>query len=125
MENSGNDTTEGVARIDRVDSVTAVVVGTDPPHLAISAQGTAPSTGYTNPFLFRTIPIDDTPPADGVYSYVFFVTPPTGMVIHGPTRVSASATWEPIPAGITAIRVYAQTNMVQAAVQQPANAAGA
>ena len=104
-----------------VESVKLTITTSNPPELQITATGTVPSQGYTNPELVKIV--YHVPPPDGIYEYVFEATPPKAVYPATSTPIEASTVRSSIPADMQVIGVIAQTNTVYVPLREPTAAA--
>jgi hypothetical protein len=107
-----------------VETVSIEIIKSHPPQLQIIAEGTVPSTGFTDAMLDETIYID--PPADGVYEYSFVATPPEEASAPLMTPIRAETLRFPLPNGLKGVSVRSETNItlamleVEVEVEEPA-----
>lgn len=91
-----------------VTEVALAILESFPPKLRITANGTVPTPGWTNPRLEPFIFIQ--PPPDGIYEFDFVADPPEGIVPQVLTPIDASYIWENFPEGVKGVRVHAAQN---------------
>jgi hypothetical protein len=105
-----------------VETVSIEIIKSHPPQLQIIAEGTAPSTGFTDAALDETVYID--PPEDGVYEYSFVATPPEEVSAPVMTPIRAQTLRFPLPNGLKGVSVRSETNitlaMLEVEVEEPA-----
>jgi hypothetical protein len=96
-----------------VTEVNLAILESFPLQLQITAFGTVPTTGWTNPQLIPYTYIQA--PPDGIYDFDFVATPPKDISaqVISPIRVRAVVPAE----GIKGIRVHASTNEKVALLQ--------
>lgn len=76
-----------------------------PAALHVSANGEVPTGGWTAAALRRRTYV--AAPADSIWEYDFFATPPAGMATQVITAISAEDMWADYPAqSLAGIRVY-------------------
>lgn len=94
-------------RIEKILSVNYALEKTNPPNLVVEATGEVPTGGWTQGKLSRRIYV--TPPADGIWEYDLYGTPPSQQVPQVVSEISASNRWESFPQGLVkGIRVYGE-----------------
>jgi hypothetical protein len=94
-----------------VQSVTQVslsVLESFPPQLQITASGTVPTAGWTNPQLLPRTYIQA--PLDGIYDFDFVADSPEGVVAQVVTSISANYLWQSFPSELKGVRIHAATN---------------
>ncbi len=96
----------------RVDDVTAALLESDPPKLNVTAQGTVPTQGWSNPELTPYVYV--MPPLDGIQDFGFIAEPPIGIVPQVLTPITASYTMDSPPSWLLGVRVHASTNAKEA-----------
>jgi hypothetical protein len=106
-------------RVLSVDSVSATLMRTNPPSLFVRADGTVPTTGWTNPHLGAWFYI--APPEDRIQDFDFYADEPSGLVLTVLTPISASHLINRDPAhywgnddALRGIRVHSKTNALEA-----------
>jgi hypothetical protein len=89
-----------------VTEVNLAILESFPPQLQITAFGTVPTTGWTNPQLIPYTYIQA--PPDGIYDFDFVATPPKDVAaqVISPIRVRVVVPSE----GIKGVRIHASTN---------------
>jgi hypothetical protein len=95
-------------KIREVTEVHLAVLESFPPKLRITAAGTVPTGGWSNPALQPYIHIQ--PPPDGIYDFDFVADPPTGPAPQVISPIQATYTWEALPEGVKGVRVHASQN---------------
>ena len=75
-------------QIPTVNEVTTYLKKKKPPDLVIIAEGTVPTTGFTNPHLALVIYL--VPPKDGIQEFIFLADRPHGIVIPVLCKIIAS-----------------------------------
>jgi hypothetical protein len=102
-------------KILEIKNVTLALLKSKPPQLAITAIGSVPTTGYSNPHL---IPYHYfVPPADGIYDFDFVATSPSGHAGNLILPVVGTFVMEMVPAALKGVRVHASTNMKEALLE--------
>lgn len=105
-----------------VETVSIEIIKSHPPQLQIFAEGTVPSTGFTDAMLDEIIYTD--PPHDGMYEYNFVATPPEEVSADVMTPIRAEALRFPLPNGLKGVSVRSETNitlaMLEVEVEEPA-----
>ncbi len=91
-----------------VKSVSLALLQSKPPQLAITATGSVPTTGYTDPQLVPYL--YTVPPSDGIYDFDLVATPPGGIAGDVVLPVVATFVMEQIPTGLKGVRVHASSN---------------
>jgi hypothetical protein len=99
-------------KIREVTEIHLAVLESFPPKLRISATGTVPTGGWSNPALQPYIHIQ--PPPDGIHDFDFVADPPTGPAPQVISPIQATYTWEAFPEGVKGVRVHASQNAVTA-----------
>jgi hypothetical protein len=92
-----------------VPTVVSVVcmIHKSPSQLHVTANGEVPTGGWTSPALRRRTYV--AAPADSIWEYDFFATPPAGMATQVITPISAEDTWADYPAqSLAGLRVYGE-----------------
>jgi hypothetical protein len=97
-------------KILEVAEVKVISLRSFPPTLQITATGTVPAAGWTNPRLVPYTYIQA--PPDGIYDLDFVANPPNGIVAQVITPIEALYAWRNAPVGLKGIRVHASTNSV-------------
>lgn len=92
-----------------IDSMSLVLLRTDPPQLHITAHGYASSTGWTNPTLELIDEKTELSP-DGVLDFNFKAEPPSSVSLPVITPITASFTWTKDATKVIAVRIVARTN---------------
>ncbi|MFP3945194.1 MAG: hypothetical protein ACLFWF_14955 [Alphaproteobacteria bacterium] len=87
-----------------VDKVTIERLAKTPPALTLTVEGTARSAGWTE------ISLEPEQIENGTLTYRLMGAPPEGMAAQVLTSVSASRLVDPLPEGVTQIRVTAADN---------------
>jgi hypothetical protein len=103
--------TESEPTPESVQSVTQVSLGvleSFPPQLRITASGTVPTAGWTNPQLLPRIYIQA--PPDGIYDFDFVANPPKNTAAQVVTPIQATYVWQSLPSGLKGVRIHAATN---------------
>lgn len=95
-------------KIREVTEVHLAVLESFPPQLRITAAGTVPTGGWSNPALQPHIHIQ--PPPDGIYDFDFVADPPTGPAPQVISPIQATYTWEAFPEGVKGVRIHASQN---------------
>jgi hypothetical protein len=95
-------------KILEVTEVKLLTLRTFPPKLQISASGTVPTGGWSNPQLIPFNYIQA--PTDGIYDFDFIADPPDGAATQVITPIEAGFLWENLPAGLKGIRIHASMN---------------
>jgi hypothetical protein len=75
--------------------------------------------GWTNGRLAARVYV--TPPEDGVQEFDFIADAPSGMVSQALSRIKGSGGVDPAPSWLRGVRVYAETNHVESAVDTAAD----
>ena len=91
-----------------VKEVELAVLESFPPKLRITAYGTVPTGGWTHPRLEPFIFIQ--PPPDGIYDFDFVADPPEGPATQVITPIGVVHLWDPLPEGVTGVRIHAAQN---------------
>jgi hypothetical protein len=94
-----------------VQSVTQVsldVLESFPPQLQITASGTVPTAGWTNPQLLPRTYIQA--PPDNIYDFDFVATPPKDTTAQVVMPIQAAYVWQSLPSGLKGVRIHAATN---------------
>jgi hypothetical protein len=92
----------------KVYSVAARRLRGNPPQLAVSTHGIAPTRGWSQP---RLVPREyHEPPEDGVMEYDFVADPPDGKLPRTVTPLSSSFFTCPIPDWVKGVRIIAAKN---------------
>ena len=95
-------------KILEVAEIELAVLESFPPKLRITASGTVPTGGWSNPKLDPYIYIQA--PPNGIYDFNFVADPPEGVATQVITPIEAVYTWEHFPEGVKGIRVHASQN---------------
>lgn len=98
--------------INGITDVQLSVLQGDPRQLVINVSGTVDSAGWTQSVL---VPHEYlVPPQDGIYEFTYYATPPVepGKTIITPIDVTHILA--PLPADLTGVRIYSETNNVEA-----------
>jgi hypothetical protein len=95
-------------KIREVSEVHLAVLESFPPKLRITAAGTVPTGGWSNPALQPHIHIQ--PPPDGIYDFDFVADPPIGPAPQVISSIRATYTWEDLPEGVKGARIHASQN---------------
>lgn len=80
--------------------------------IQIDATGNVPTTGWSNPVLVAYQYIQA--PADGIYDYTFYATPPTDVVLQVVTPISTHQIINAVPTGFKGVRVHSANNEIVA-----------
>ncbi len=90
-----------------------------PPKIGVTAAGTVPTTGWTNPQLGAWFYIS--PPADGIQDLDFSADEPTGIVLRVFTPIAAALVIDRDPNDywgkgkpLLGVRIHAHTNAIEA-----------
>ena len=83
-----------------------------PSQLHVTANGEVPTGGWTGAALRRRTYVAT--PADSIWEYDFFATPPAGMATQVITPISAEDMWADFPQSIIGIRVYGEGSGIKA-----------
>ena len=102
------------AIIYEITDVTLSVIETDPRQLDIRATGIVTSAGWTSPVLVPVTYI--VAPADGIYDYTFYATPPAGVSAAVMSSIDATLRLNPLSDNIKGIRIHSETNDVLAMI---------
>ena len=78
--------------------------------LQIHVQGTVFSSGWSNATLIAAEYI--TPPADGIYDFTFYATPPSEVSKPAIAPIEVTRRLTGVPGNLTGVRIHAQTNNV-------------
>lgn len=97
-------------KISQVNQVTYQILKSNPPQLAIQANGMVSSSGW-GPAQLIARP-DQKPSADGIWEIDFLANKPTGIVMPVKRPINASATLE-IPAWVQTVKVNAEHNSIE------------
>ena len=89
------------------------MVHKSPSQLHVTANGEVPTGGWTGAALRRRTYV--TAPADSIWEYDFFATPPAGMATQVITAISAEDMWADFPQSIIGIRVYGEGSGIKEA----------
>lgn len=101
------------SKVLRVRSVElALLEKSEPPQLAITAQGTVPTPGWTAPELIPYVYIQQ--PPDGIYDFDFVAEPPGGITTQVLTPITVRHTVQSVPVGLKGVRIHASTNSQEA-----------
>src|ERR1700683_541020 len=94
-------------KVNRIDSVSAEILKTNPPSLHIIAKAENTNSNYSNVRLEPRIYI--TPPADGIWEFDMLgdVPPIVDTII---TKVTAEYDWKNLPKDVKGVKVYSATN---------------
>jgi hypothetical protein len=84
-----------------------------PSQLHVTANGEVPTGGWTAAALRRRTYV--AAPADSIWEYDFFATPPAGMATQVITPISAEDMWADFPQSIIGIRVYGEGSGIKEA----------
>ncbi len=95
-------------KILEVTEVKFVTLRSFPPKLQISASGTVPTGGWSNPQLVPFNYIQA--PPDGIYDFDFIATPPDGIATQVITPIEVNFLWENLPEGLKGVRIHASSN---------------
>ena len=93
-----------------VVSVTCIIHKA-PASLHVLANGEVPTGGWTGAALRRRTYV--AAPADSIWEYDFFATPPAGMATQVITPISAEDMWADFPQSIIGIRVYGERSGIK------------
>lgn len=94
------------AKILEINSASYFMYKTNPAILVISAQGTVPTSGWTDGQLSPYIYV--TPPKDGIQDFDFIAKPPTGIVLQVLTPIEAD--WRAtMPKWLKGFRIHASS----------------
>ena len=92
-------------RVPQVTDVTYELQTSDPPNLVVTAEGAAPTEGWTEVQLIRRV--YEKEPADGIWEYDLLAKPPAGPAAQVISKVKASDIWEKVDAKkLKGLRVY-------------------
>lgn len=80
--------------------------------LIIAAAGEVSSTGWKNPGLSAHVYVQ--PPPDGIWGFSFSADPPEGTSRPVVTPIEATYFMAEFPEGLQGVRVFAETNSVEA-----------
>ena len=95
-------------KVREVVEVDLVVLESFPPKLRITASGTVPTGGWSNPELTPFINIQA--PSDGIYDFDFRADPPTGLAPEVISSIHADYVWDNFPKKLKGVRVNASQN---------------
>ncbi|SEK65606.1 hypothetical protein [Nitrosovibrio tenuis] len=95
-------------KILKVKEVGLAVPESFPPQLHISASGTVPTAGWSNPQLMPHVHIQA--PPDGIYGFDFVAVPPEGATAQVISSIEVADVWENLPEGIKGVRIHASQN---------------
>ena len=95
-------------KILEVSEVHLAVLESFPPKLRITATGTVPTGGWSDPRLQPHLHIQ--PPPDGIHDFDFVADPPTGPAPQVISPIQATYTWEAFPEGVRGVRAHASQN---------------
>ena len=82
-----------------------------PSQLVVTANGEVPTGGWSGATLNRRTYV--AAPADSIWEYDFFATPPSGMAAQVLSPISAENTWADYPASIVGVRVFGEGSGVK------------
>lgn len=82
------------------------ILKSEPPQITINAKGEVPTTGWTNGKLNQYLTFVE--PTDGIMSFGFTATKPTGTVAQHISIIEASVTVE-MPKWMKGYRIYTAT----------------
>jgi hypothetical protein len=116
-ENCGGEKTSTMTEVYEVCSADLVIYRTHPPSLGITAHGKVRTTGWTDGKLSEWIYVK--PPADGIYDFTFYATPPTGGSGDAITKIDSDPFYlKEIPEGMKGVRIHAETNEIEVMLDQ-------
>jgi hypothetical protein len=95
-------------KILEVTEVNLAVLESFPPQLQISASGTVPTAGWSNPQLEPHIHVQA--PPDGIYGFDFAADPPEGVTAQVISPMDVTDVWENLPEGVKGVRIHASQN---------------
>ncbi len=95
-------------KILEITEVRLAILESFPPQLQISASGTVPTAGWSNPQLKPHIHIQA--PPDGIYGFDFVADPPEGVAAQVISSIEVTDIWENLPEDVKGVRVHALQN---------------
>jgi hypothetical protein len=102
-------------KILEIIEVRLAVLESFPPQLQISASGTAPTQGWSNPRLKPHVHVQA--PSDGIYSFDFVADPPEGAAAQVTSPIEVTDIWENLPEGVKGVRIHASQNLKTALLE--------
>lgn len=106
-------------RVASVEKADVFLLKSNPPKIGVTANGTVPSTGWTDPELGPWYYL--LPPADGIQDFDFYATEPTGIVIPVKMPIAAYLIIDRQPDNywgpgkpLVGVRIHSQSNSVEA-----------
>ena len=97
-----------IEKILEITEVRLAVLESFPPQLQISASGTVPTAGWSDPQLKPHIHIQA--PPDGIYGFDFVADPPEGVAAQVISAIEVTDVWENLPEGVKGVRIHASQN---------------
>jgi hypothetical protein len=111
------------SKVLRVRSVKlALLEKSEPPQLAITAQGTVPTPGWRAPELIPYVYIQ--PPPDGMYDFDFVAEPPEGITPQVLTPIAVRHTVQSAPVDLIGVRIHASMNSQEAILGETGDGSG-
>ncbi len=98
-------------RLGRILKVDHALLKTNPPTLVVKVTGQANTAGWSEPKLARRVYVK--PPADGIWEFDLFATPPPGNPPPAVSKIEAIYRWTDFdPATVKGLRVYGKDDGV-------------
>src|SRR5690242_19386862 len=97
-----------IEKILEITEVRLAVLESFPPQLQITASGTVPTTGWSNPRLNPHIHIQA--PPDGIYGFDFVADPPEEVAAQVISPIEVTDVWENLPEDVKGVRIHALQN---------------
>jgi len=95
-------------KILEVTEVRLAILESFPLQLHISARGTVPTGGWSNPRLKPHVNVQA--PPDGIYGFDFVADPPEGIVAQVVSPIEITDVWENLPEDVKGVRIHAAQN---------------
>lgn len=95
-------------KILEVAEIELAILESFPPKLRITASGTVPTSGWSNPKLDPYIYIQA--PPDGIYDFNFVADPPEGVATQVISPIEAAFIMENLTSDVKGVRVHASQN---------------
>ena len=110
-----NSTPESVQEVTQID---LALQESFPPKLEITASGTVPTAGWTNPQLLPRVYVQA--PPDNIYDFDFVANSPQETTAQVATPIRATYVWQSLTTGLKGVRIHAATNEQVALLEIPA-----
>ncbi len=104
------------SKVLEVTDIQLAILKTNPPMLNITAHGTVPTGGWTDPELIPYVYVQA--PPDGIYDFDFVAQKPDGIVAQVITPIVANHTLREVPENLKGVRVHASLNARVALLEQ-------